>query len=215
MQSRRPELTEFLRTLHSSINDRAPPGSEAHLLTERIMAALETPRGTAEPAACWQPVCSLIEQVIDNLSAAPGDDDQAEDERVRDNVLEHARALDKLSGHLHWWCRPDAGRLGEPFASGHANATVIGKGGLEERDDVWVGISLMAPNLPYPEHHHPPEEVYLVLSPGHWQQSGGAWHEPGPGGLVHNPPDVMHAMHSGPAPLLATWCLWTDRSSEP
>ena len=94
------------------------------------------------------------------------------------------------------------------MATGHANAIVICRGGLEERNDVSVGISLIAPDIRYPEHHHPPEEVYLVLSQGHWQKSGGAWFEPGIGGLVHNPPGIRHAMRSGTTPLLATWCLW-------
>ena len=95
-----------------------------------------------------------------------------------------------------------------PFADAHANATVVGPGGLEERDDVWMGINLMAPGIRYPEHRHPPEEVYLVLSGGRWRQDGGAWHEPRIGGLVHNPSNVAHAMRSGARPLLAVWCLW-------
>ena len=84
----------------------------------------------------------------------------------------------------------------------------MGKGGLEERDDVWVGISLMAPGIEYPEHHHPPEEVYLALSSGHWQQASGIWFEPEIGGLFYNRPNILHAMRSGTSPLLATWCLW-------
>jgi len=105
------------------------------------------------------------------------------------------------------WHRTADVKLGSPFANGHANATLIGQGGLEERDDVWVGISLMAPNIEYPEHHHAPEEVYLVMSPGHWRQDRGEWFEPGIGGLVCNTPNILHAMRSGSAPLLATWCL--------
>ncbi len=66
----------------------------------------------------------------------------------------------------------------------------------------------MAPEVTYPEHRHAPEELYVVLSPGQWQQSRGDWHEPGAGGIVHNPPNVLHAMRSGSTPLLATWCLW-------
>jgi hypothetical protein len=31
----------------------------------------------------------------------------------------------------------------------------------------------------------------------------------GPGGTVHNPPDIVHAMRAGPeVPLLAIWLLW-------
>lgn len=32
------------------------------------------------------------------------------------------------------------------------------------------------------------EEIYVVLTPGEWRQCDGPWHEPGAGGIVHNPP---------------------------
>ena len=34
--------------------------------------------------------------------------------------------------------------------------------------------------------------------------------EPGIGGVVHNAPDVVHAMRATSAPLLAVWCLWFE-----
>jgi hypothetical protein len=58
-------------------------------------------------------------------------------------------------------------------------------------------------------HRHPPEELYAVLSPGSWRQDAKPWHEPGLGGVVYNHPNVVHAMRSTEAPLLAVWCLWT------
>jgi quercetin dioxygenase-like cupin family protein len=82
-------------------------------------------------------------------------------------------------------------------------------GGLEPREDVLLGVSLMAPRLQYPDHHHPPEEIYLALSKGEWRQEEGPWHEPGLGGLVFNPSNVVHAMRSADTPLLTLWCLWT------
>ena len=93
------------------------------------------------------------------------------------------------------------------FYDGHANAMVAGPGGLEERGDVWIGLSLLAPHVLYPEHSHPPEEVYVALSPGAWWNAGMDWTEPGIGGLVYNPPGIPHTMRSGPKPLLAIWCL--------
>ena len=52
-----------------------------------------------------------------------------------------------------------------------------------------------------------PEEIYLVLSGGAWWQAGAAWHEPGRGGIVHNPPGILHAMRGTHVPLLAIWFL--------
>jgi hypothetical protein len=37
------------------------------------------------------------------------------------------------------------------------------------------------------------------------QQGAEAWFEPGVGGIVYNPPDIVHAMKSGTSPLLAVW----------
>ena len=34
-----------------------------------------------------------------------------------------------------------------------------------------------------------------------------AWHAPGPGRLVHNPPGIVHAMRGTDVPLLAIWFL--------
>jgi hypothetical protein len=39
----------------------------------------------------------------------------------------------------------------------------------------------MAPNTRYPDHRHPPEEIYVVLSGGQWRQASGPWYEPGIG----------------------------------
>jgi mannose-6-phosphate isomerase-like protein (cupin superfamily) len=78
---------------------------------------------------------------------------------------------------------------------------------LESREDVWVGVSLMAPNTSYPVHHHPPEEVYLVLSEGEWWNDADGWFKPGFGRTVYHRPDQRHAMRSGGEPLLALWAL--------
>ncbi len=208
MQARSVELTSFLTTLHQAIVERAGAESESHQVTEKIMHALQEHRPSASPEPVWLPVCEHIVNAMNNVAHYASKDQGAP---VRPNVktlVAHAQAMLAIAPMLAWWYRTVDVDPGSPFATAHANATLIGKGGLEERDDVWVGISLMAPGIEYPEHHHPPEEVYFVLSPGHWQQASGLWFEPGIGGLVHNMPNILHAMRSGSAPLLATWCLW-------
>ena len=75
-------------------------------------------------------------------------------------------------------------------------------------------VSLVAPGITYPDHHHPPEEVYVVLSPGEWKHGGSDWFAPGYGGLVYNVSDTVHAMRAGADPLLAIWCLWVGDKGE-
>ena len=123
-----------------------------------------------------------------------------------DPVAALARSLAAIAPRLGWFTRP-AENLPD-FSNGHANAHIIGPRGLEARDDVYVGVTLMAPAVQYPEHRHPPEEVYVAMSEGEWRQDKGPWHAPGYGGLVYNPSNTRHAMRAGSRPLLAMWCLW-------
>jgi quercetin dioxygenase-like cupin family protein len=94
--------------------------------------------------------------------------------------------------------------------AGHANAILVGPNGLVASRHLLIGVSLMAPNTVYPDHRHPPAEGYVMLSQGWWRQEQGPWKTPGTGGWVYNPPDILHAMRSGPQPLLAVWCLPLD-----
>jgi quercetin dioxygenase-like cupin family protein len=123
-------------------------------------------------------------------------------------VVDNFVSLEPL---LRWAPRVSGG----PFASenwtdGHANAVIIGGSGLEPRDDVQIGVSLLAPHVRYPDHRHAAEEVYLVLSRGRFQHGASTWFEPGIGGSLHNVPNIVHAMASDHSPLLAIWCLWVD-----
>ncbi|MBB3236965.1 dimethylsulfoniopropionate lyase [Phyllobacterium endophyticum] len=115
-----------------------------------------------------------------------------------------------IEPRLEWRRRTNEATASKNFADGHANAMIIGPGGLEERSDIWLGVTLMAPHVRYPDHNHAPEEVYLVLSPGEFRQGDGGWFSPGVGGSFYNVPEIKHAMRSTDAPLLAFWALKQD-----
>ena len=97
------------------------------------------------------------------------------------------------------------------FLMSHANTLIVGPSGLEDRSDVWLGATLMAPNVRYPDHDHVPEETYLVLSDGDFMQGDSGWFTPGVGGTFYNPPGIKHAMRSGEKPLFAFWTLLPDQ----
>ena len=82
---------------------------------------------------------------------------------------------------------------------------------MEDREDLWLGVTLMAPRVRYPDHNHPQEETYLVLSPGEFKQADNDWFSPGIGGSFYNPPGIKHAMRSLDAPLFAFWALLVDQ----
>lgn len=114
-----------------------------------------------------------------------------------------ARAFEALEPLLPW-VRGRAPGEGYPV---DLHAVIVGPNGLEPREDAEIGVSLMAPGSAYIDHHHPPAEVYLVLSPGEWRHGADPWFTPGIGGVVYNRPHIVHNMRATDAPLFAFWCL--------
>lgn len=191
--TRERTLAAFLETLETALMAAAPDGSGERAATERAFEALRRPGAPAAVAPKQAPACRVLDDALETARRAP--------------TADLGAAFAEIAPMLAWNPRPDRSTGDPNFPNAHANAAIIGDGGLEARDDVRVGVSLLVPDTLYPDHHHPPEEVYVALSPGAWRQNDGPWREPGQGGLVYNPPDIIHAMKSGDAPLLAIWTL--------
>jgi hypothetical protein len=198
MLSRSPNLQTFLTATEAAVRQRCRGTAAITAVADRIFTALEVPSTpAARPASDRLPVCRHLDTALETtrLQAGP--------------IGALADAFAAIEPRLDWKIRAGAEAQGEQFLNGHANATIVGSEGLEIRQDVWIGVSLLAPHTRYPDHRHPPEEVYVVLSDGEWRQGSGGWHAPGIGGLVYNSPNIVHAMRSGEQPLLAIWLLWT------
>jgi hypothetical protein len=200
--SRDRRLQAFLARAADALRIREVDDQAAAEAIGKIYKALETPHPPGSGAARQLPVCDYL---TETLATA----------RARSEPL--ARIADSFSALvplLFWAPRSATG----PFASdnwldGHANATIVGPNGIKSRNDLHIGVSLLAPQVRYPDHRHAPEEVYLVLSPGRFQHGSSSWFEPGIGGTLYNEPNIKHAMASGDAPLLAIWFLWMGRSA--
>jgi hypothetical protein len=187
MASRNPNLQAVLDQLCRSVAADAARSPD----TERVLRIVEersriAPDGEpAKPEPVSLSVCALLDQVL--ASATPLH--MAVREIVRDLI----------------WYRRAGGDA--RFQASHANTMLMGPNGLEAREDLWIGASLMAPNTDYPVHHHPPEEIYLVLTEGDWWRDGTGWFTPGVGGTLYNSPNIRHAMRSHTRPLFALWAL--------
>lgn len=194
----RPEaLQSFLDAGLDAFEARAQdPRAKASLA--RIRAALKAPGEVSDRAGGRLPVCDLLGEV-----AAP--------ERFGAPDLRRlTRAFGRLEPQLRWETRGgDMATASANIAGGHANARIVGPGGLERRGDVWLGVSLMAPHVRYPDHNHPPEETYLVLSEGEFRHGESGWFAPGMGGTFYNEPGIPHAMRTAERPLFAFWALWS------
>ena len=201
MSSRDPAIQNLLSSAREVLAARSL-APEATSAINRIYGALVSPGRAGSGRIQLLPVCG------DCLPAAL---DAAR--RHSPAMARIADAFAAIEPTLFWSPRSASG----PHASAnwperHANAMIVGPEGLESRNDVQIGASLLAPQVRYPDHSHALEEVYLVLSPGRFQHGGSGWFEPGIGGTLYNEPDVRHAMASGEAPLFALWFLWIGQS---
>ena len=201
MPDRTKILQRFIDATEAGIRARAADFLDAMAMTDRIFTALKSGDGAAPATPPTRlparlPVCDHLEAALDHARGGP--------------VPELGAAFAAIEPAFVWFRRPEAAQVAGDFYENHANAVIIGDGGLEARRDVRIGVSLVAPDIHYPRHHHPPEELYVVLSSGKWMQNDNPLVPKQSGDLVHNPPNVWHAMQAtGTAPLLAVWCLWT------
>lgn len=191
----RPELLQnFLDTVLPIMAARAHDGDSPASLGRITSALRSTADAGGQPSTL--PVCDVW--------LKPALDRTATDQDMQ-QVMDALRALSPL---LPWRTRSVGPEASEHFPESHANAMLCGPGGIEHRHDVWLGVSLVAPNTRYPDHTHHPEETYLVLSPGEFRRNGTEWFSPGVGGSFFVTPDAVHAMRAGDEPLLALWALW-------
>lgn len=203
---RDPALQTFAEALLAAYAE-VVPGPEAAASLQRITDALGTPGPRRARPGSRLPVCV-------HLDAALRDAERTAEMRAEPWLRRFLDAFRAIEPALEWVRRASYDATASAnFADGHANAMILGPGGLENRRDVWIGASLLAPHVRYTDHAHAPEETYLVLSPGEFRQGefrqgGGDWFAPGIGGSFYNPPEIVHAMRSGAAPLFAFWSLW-------
>ncbi len=208
---RNTKLQHFIDATGAVIRARATDHPDMMPVADRVFSALENARNAPAPAATRStqdngarppaarlPACSYFNAAMDAARAAPA------------VVAALAEALVEIEPDLTWTRRAGITPLDGAFYDSHANAIIVGKGGLEHHDAVTIGISLLAPGMPYPRHRHPPEELYVVLAPGKWMQNDGPLVARRSGDLVYNAPGIWHAMQATDAPLLAIWCLWSE-----
>lgn len=196
---RDPELQAFLDAARAAYEEQAD-GPAAREIAGHVFARLATPAPMRGGTGARLPVCRHLDAALAVARAfSPARD-----------LIAHFEAIEP---RLVWVrrTRDDFNSASANFAEGHANAMIAGPGGLEERDDLWFGVSLLAPHVSYPEHEHDDDdEAYLLLSPGEfWHGTRGDWFAPPMGAVVSHPPQTHHAMRSLAAPFFSFWILTT------
>ena len=197
MAKRNTDLQILITATEAAIQARAADYPEAMALASRIFSALETPvDANAATAPTRVEPCRHLDGAFAQARKGPG------------AIAALTDAFAKLAPAFAWHRRPETDRDPAGFQDNHANAIIVGRGGLEEQGQALIGVSLLAPGIEYPRHNHPPEELYIVLSPGKWMQNDAPLTPKRSGDLIHNAPNTWHAMQAMNAPLLAIWCLW-------
>lgn len=163
MATRNKSLQEFLNAAKKAYLSRASETNSVRSLNQ-IFAALETPALQANADSGRITVCHYLDKIAARSNSLSAD---------LQLLMEKFNAIEPA---LQWRPRQgDCTGASENFEENHANAMIVGPGGLETREDVWLGVSLVGPSVRYPDHRHSPEETYLVISPGDFRQGQQEW----------------------------------------
>lgn len=196
--TRDPDLQAFLDEVLAAFA-RVCPGAESRRSLLRIAELLETPVLAREGGGRRLPVCVHLGPALAIAAEYP----------QLTTLVDRFRVIEP---RLEWKTRSSSDGSASPgFHDGHANVVLFGPGGLEDRPDMQLGASLIAPNVRYPDHDHPPEETYLVLSDSEFMHGGSDWFRPGINGSFYNVPGIRHAMRAEATPLFAFWALLPDQ----
>lgn len=205
--------TEFARLVKETIG-ASPTGegfAEAH---GRVFANdLRITANDTQPLRV--PACDSLDDALDRFDAAiatlkPSGGGRAHGATAR--LARISELLREMTPHLQWSLGDEVDVFPAHLVGTYGEAEIIGETGIATSEFVQMGLSLLMPNTEYPEHSHPPEELYLVLSDGEWRQEDPeSWTRQGPGGTVWNPGGIRHAMRSTGAPLFIVWCLGLRR----
>ena len=112
---------------------------------------------------------------------------------------------------LCWRQTYDGRDVAPTFLDRYGWAELLGPYGLFASDRSRLGFLLLGPDTLYPPHAHAAEELYLVLAgTADWQKGDEPWRAVPPGGTIHHPTRLPHAMRTAGEPLLAMYLWWGD-----
>lgn len=194
MYTRPRALQDFIDLAQRLFDSESLP-SPARELSRKVFARMGAEIDNGKRSGDRYPVCDYLD-----LALAP--------HLEKDSTCgAAARGIKALEPYVGWQRRTSGANGSDDYIERHANGMIVGPGGMESRYDIQLGFSLLAPHTRYPDHHHMPEEAYVLLTPGQFKQADGDWFDPGIGGGLYNESNILHAMRSDDEPLLVMWCL--------
>jgi mannose-6-phosphate isomerase-like protein (cupin superfamily) len=147
------------------------------------------------------PVQTIKERPVNGLRHAP----DVLRTNVPDNLLELSQAARNAFDHVRWTEFYEEDSWSKSFLDEFANGEGIGPDGRLFHRNIILGLFILGPETTYPEHAHPAEEFYIVLT-GNPQFKVGVNSEFKPmrsGEVILHHSDISHSIKSSSAPFYA------------
>lgn len=117
-------------------------------------------------------------------------------------------------GQVRWTEFYEEDAWSEPFLPLFANGEGIGPDGRLKHDEIILGLFLLGPNVTYPEHAHPADEFYIVLTGNPEFKVGNNHFEmQDAGAVILHHTDISHAIRTSSQPLFAIFG-WRGKIAE-
>ncbi len=193
-RSRRPaNVQRVIGALGNILMSDAAPFMEK-FVAGKVFHLLQEPGAVAMKPASPLPLAPQLQFALRNLASRG------------EPYAEAAAAINDVAKSLEWV----ASKTG-PFASiniehTHAHAVIAGMSGIEERSDVALGLTIMAPYSRFPDHIQFRSRVFLSLSDCEFSCDDKGWQRGTVGSIFFNEAGHNVAMRCTSRPLLAAWC---------
>lgn len=120
-----------------------------------------------------------------------------------DNLAANLRAL---SPRLQWAKNGTGPFASRGFERAHAHAVIVGPTGVEQRTDVRIGITALAPYTRFPDHTQFQPRSFLALSALEFCTEQESWREMKIGDVCYGGGNEIVAMRCTANPFLMLWC---------
>jgi len=124
-------------------------------------------------------------------------------------------AMKDASPHMSWRATYEGTDIGDDFMERFGCFCIVGNNAPFASAALWAFMTYMPPGLDYPRHHHPAEELYLIVSGrADFMRDGAAPETLEAGSCVYHASNQPHAMRTTDQPAL---CLvfWRNHFGTP
>ncbi len=194
-------IEALARTAWGAVSARAD-----RMTGQQIARVVEVPGDPEEPAgAVFGDDFPVLAHLVSALEAAR-----------RGPLADLAMQFERYSARLRWSQNASyvAGKASAALLENYAYAPISSPQAPICLAVPRAGFLLLGPHTEYPDHHHAPREVYLLLTGGaQWRLERGEWFDTQAGDLIAHAAWQYHAMRTADAPMLA-FVGWLDAGSQ-